>query len=232
MPHLVIGGDIGDAIAALPILRQLGGGKLTMAPTPHPRGRPWKAGALMLLPLFAAQPYVEEVEWQDVAPDADYNVGYFRTMGLYNPDRTLTESQAAAIGMEDVDLSPWLTARPSAISAGRVVFSRSPRYQNPKFPWKPLVQKHGEGALFLGLPSEYTHFKRFGGLVTHYPVADFMEAAEIIQGADGLVANQSCFGWIAMGLGRPLIQESHPTIRDSRLPRDNCVYCHDGKLRL
>jgi hypothetical protein len=230
MPHLVVGGDIGDCIAALPILRQLGGGKLTMVPTPHPQGRPWEAGARLLIPLIKAQPYIEDVEWSPHHPESDYNVSYFRTMGCYKRDQSLTLSQAAAIGLTEVDHSPWLTARPSAHSAGRSVFARSMRYQNPRFPWRQVMDKWGEGGLFLGLANEHAAFKRWR--LEHYPMRDFMDAAELIAGADRLVANQSCFGWIAMGMGTPLIQETHMTAHDSRLERDNCVYCHDGKLPL
>src|SRR5882757_3364906 len=110
--HLVIGGDIGDAIASLPILRQLGGGKLTMIPTPHPGAKEWKTGAMMLIPLFEAQPYVEEVEWSNIEPAADYSTARFRSQGFYSPFQTLAESQAASVGIKELDLSPWLYANP------------------------------------------------------------------------------------------------------------------------
>src|SRR5215470_7607255 len=141
MPHLVAGGDIGDAIATLPILRQLGGGKITLVPTPHPGAKDWRPGAMMLMPLFKAQSYVESVEWSFSEPaSADYNVAHFRSMGCYSPFITLAESQARAIGIEELDLSPWLECHPSAHSRDLVVFARSKRYRNMRFPWTAAVR--------------------------------------------------------------------------------------------
>ena len=233
MPHLVISGDVGDAVAALPILRQLGGGKLTLCPFPSPIVKVWKHSALLLLPLFAVQPYVEEVEWSDTEPEgADYNLIRWRAMGCYSGYRTLSESQALAVGIEDLDLSPWLYTQESSHSRDLVVFSRSLRYRNPKFPWPQAVRKYGASSLFIGLANEYQDFTRFGVRMEHYRMRNFLDAAEIINGSRMLIANQSCFGWIAMGLGKPLIQESHAVIHDSRCPRENCIYHHDGPLNL
>jgi hypothetical protein len=232
MPSLVVGGDIGDCISSLPLLRQLGGGKMTLVPTPHPGAKVWRPGAELLMPLIRAQPYVEEVEWNDHEPDADYNTAHFRLMGCYSPHQTLTESQAKSIGLENVDLSPWLTAHESAHSTHLVVFARTLRYRNPKFPWLQAVRKYGGASLFIGLLNEYQDFTRFGIRMEHYKMRNFLDAAEVINGCRMVVANQSCFGWIAMGLGKPLIQESHITSHDSRCPRDNCIYHHDGPLHL
>jgi hypothetical protein len=230
MPSLVVGGDIGDAIASLPILRQLGGGKLTLIPTPHPGAKDWRVGAELLMPLIAVQPYVEEVEWQDHEPVSDYNTAHFRLQGHYSPFVTLAESQARACGIEELDLSPWLYAHESAHSLHQVVFARSLRYRNPKFPWAQAVRKYGSASIFVGLQNEYQDFIRFGIRMEHYRIRNFLDAAELISGCRMLVANQSCFGWIAMGLGKPLIQEGHEKIHDSRCPREGNIYCHDGKL--
>ncbi len=205
---------------------------MTLIPTPHPKARDWKAGAHLLMPLIAVQPYVEEVVWSDTEPSSDYNVAHFRLQGCYSPYQTLSESQANAIGMEDLDLDPWLTAQESAHSLHQVIFARSLRYRNPKFPWPQAVKKYGGASIFIGLPNEYQDFTRFGVRMEYYKMRNFLDAAELINGSRMLVANQSCFGWIAMGLGKPLIQESHITSHDSRCPRENCIYHHDGPLNL
>lgn len=236
MPHLVAAGDIGDCIAALPILRQLGGGKLTLVPTPHPNAKQWQTGALLLMPLIRQQPYVDSVEWSYHEPAADFNIAHFRLQGCYSGARTLAESQARAAGIEEgLDLSPWLTCAENNVYGNPVVVARSKRYQNPRFPWHLVLKKY-HGAVFMGLPQELSDLQRThmvpGTRLRYHKMRDFLDAAQIIEGSKMLVANQSCFGWIAMGLGKKLIQESHPVIGDSKCPRPDNIYWTEGPLEL
>jgi ADP-heptose:LPS heptosyltransferase len=88
------------------------------------------------------------------------------------------------------------------------------------------ITKNG---VFVGTAEEHADFvKTTGFAVQYYPVQDFKELADIINGADLFMGNQSAAYSIAMGLGKASVLE---TIKIKPLannecyfPRDNCQY--------
>lgn len=217
-------GDIGDCIACLPAIRQLGGGKLIF--TQHPNPRPFKETSAMLKPLFDAQPYIRETEWQDKPEPVDFNFCTFRHAWAHNA--SLAHMQAVHCGLKHLDISPWLKVRPADYS-GRIIINRTPRYQNPAFPWKKIVETYKDRLLFVGLPHEHDDFQKYvGAYVEHYMAYNFRDLAETIYGSDFYIGNQSSPCWVAMGLGHPLVQEGHAGIKDSVIPNPRAFFVRNS----
>lgn len=222
-------GDLGDLIAFLPVLRQLGGGSIVCTQSNNPRS--FRGGFDLLRRLVLAQPYVDEFLWEDKPQGCTHDITQFRKP-FYKPDRTLSHSQANAIGITELEMEPWLWAQKSSHSTGRVVVARSSRYRNPNFPWRETLARYGDRMIFVGLPAEYQDFlstirrHRPQLKMEFYRIHDFMDLAELIAGADLTICNQSSPGWVAMGLGTPIVQETSPgNNKDSMVERANAIYC-------
>lgn len=230
MVRLLTNGDGGDAVACLPILRQLGGGDIVFTQGKNPR--PFRGIAQMLIPLCKAQPYVRDAAWEDRPVNITHDACGFRPTH-YKPTRTLAESQAYYLGLNDLDLQPWLTAPPNPRSANKVIVARTKRYNNPTFPWKKVFIQFRGRMLFVGVDDERHVLERVGGArIDHHRVRDFLEMASLIAGSDLLISNQSCPYWLAAGLGHPLIQETEMRrgIHDSQVPRLNSVFVKQGEF--
>ena len=225
-------GDLGDIIAALPVIRQLGGGRLVI--TDHtltreqPMLRTMKPRMGLIEGLLQSQPYLVSVRFSDdVNVRCTHDFRPFRRK--YRNNRTLTESQADWVGVNQVIMDPWLTVnKPSWKTAGRIVVARSARYHNPRFPWAKLVQAVGKQMLFIGIEEEHKDFCQKFGQIDWLPTQTLMEVAEAIAGSDLFIGNQSSPCWIAMGLGHPLVQETHETMHDSRVFRANAMFVSNG----
>lgn len=96
---------------------------------------------------------------------------------------------------------------------------RSSRYHNAQFPWKAIVEKYGQYALFVGLRKEWEAFCKEFGPVGYHPTADFLELARLIKGSRLFVGNQSAPYAIAEGLKHPAILESCPSCQDCQFNR-------------
>jgi len=221
-------GDLGDAIASMPAIRQLGGGIAIFTQKPNPRT--FQAREL-LIPLYEAQDYIEAAYWMDVPQGIDYNFCTFRKQWIGGCN--LAQMQARWVGLADPDMRPWIRATPSADSKGRVVVARSDRYhaQTRPFPWTKVAERYGDRLLFVGTHPEHMLFQE----VAQRPVGrsiieNYQQLAELIAGSDLFIGNQSSPCWVAMGLGHPLVQETHDHIRDSIVPRDNAQFVLAGQI--
>jgi hypothetical protein len=221
-------GDLGDIIAALPVIRQLGGGELVIGNHDSmPAG--WRAmeGARFnaIKPLVEAQSYISSIRFEHPRKGVDFDVSGFRA--VHSLRYNLSEAQARWLKVSNLNLDPWLKVTPSALSKGRIIVARSARYHNPRFPWKQLVRSYGRRMSFVGLRDEFDAFVRWTGgseLVTYMPTRSLMEVAALIEGSDLFIGNQSCPCWIAMGLGHRMIQETHEFVRDSIVTRESARF--------
>jgi hypothetical protein len=227
-------GDLGDVIAAMPILRDIGGGDVILFHDPDApvgmRARESMAGARYeaLRPLLLAQPYVYSVEWA-----GDISV---KEQGFRENERpkfeSLVERQARHIGRWPIDLSPWLTV-PDVVPHNRVVCCRSLRYHNKfNFPWKEAGQTYGDRLLFIGLPEEHKAFEGvLGRRVEHAKTEDFLQIGQIMAGAPQVIANQSSPLWVALGLGVKTLVEGNIDFPNSEVRRnkDGCFWAYTAK---
>lgn len=182
-----------------------------------------------LAPLLTFQPYIDDVEWSDALPDTPYDFSTFRKD--HQPNENLAQWQARHIGVA-ISETPWLLAQHSRRTRGRVLFARSLRYHSPTFPWDKALLRYKD-PLFIGMPDEYHAFQtKWGKPLEHYTASNLLELAELIQGCDLLISNQSCPFWIAAGLGKTLIQETWSVDPNSVIKRDNASYALNGTLPL
>jgi hypothetical protein len=226
-------GDLGDIIAAMPLMRQVGGCHVILTDSPLYKLRPMLPRVHLIRDLLISQHYIHGVHAVEKIDRAamDYDVCDFRE--VYQRNRTLTESQGDWIKITAIDMNPWLHVTPSPRTAGRIVVSRSERYNNPMFPWRRIVNHYGDACVFVGLPHEHKIFQRFVAKPIEFlPTANLLEVAEAIAGSELFIGNQSSPCWCAMGLGHPLIQETHMTQMDSIVRRPNAQFVQNGKVVL
>jgi len=221
-------GDLGDIIAAMPVARQLGGGKFIVGPpvtgpcARQPRESLAGGRFEAIRPLLESQEYISSVDWAADRGNPTFDFSQFRID--YRDGENLACWQARHLGCASLDFSPWIKVAPSSESSGRVVIARSHRYQNPNFDWKGRLGTHGKKALFVGLPSEHRDFESKFGHVEYHPTENLLKLAEIIAGSELFIGNQSSPAWIAMGLGHKLEMEVCPWVQNSIVQRDNAVF--------
>ncbi len=202
-------GDLGDIIAALPIIRAMGGGKIVITPRPNlpMMGRESMEGARYeaIKPLLEAQPYITSVEWGE-APPGCVDFRAFR-QGIPGGENLIV-TQARHVGCEDFSFGKWLHV-PDPIP-GPAVFARSPRYWNPRMNWSVMYAKH-QDAVFVGSEEEHAAFQKETKItLPHRKTRDLLELARVIAGSERLFCNQSCPVWIGFGLEHPLVLEVCP----------------------
>lgn len=221
-------GDIGDIIACLPTIRQLGGGHLIIGDTLQASGcRESMRGNRfeILRPLLEAQSYIHSVKYQDYAGSAcQYDFSTFR---FFNRERKLDLArwQALHCGIIDLDVSPWLKVNPCPLSNGKLVCARSQRYNTASFPWKHMMHPYSDRAIFIGIESEFIAFRAmFNQAITWHQTDNMLKVAEVIAGSDMFIGNQSAPMWIAMALGHMLIQETFSPEPNSVIIRPNAAF--------
>lgn len=236
-PRFLHTGDLGDIIAALPIVRHVGGGEIVLTNSYDPLHRSIEDRFSAIAPLLHAQPYVFGVDYvKDPDPATiDYNLRDFRR--IYSPTRTLTETQALWLKQSYVSMQPWLTVPPHVPSyvphGGLVVVSRTPRYQNANFPWMRLVYEYGERMGFVGTREEHEAFcNHVRRNIPHLPTDNLLQVAKLIDVCDLFIGNQSAPCWIAMGLGKRIIQETSPTQLDSIVRRHDSQFVQTSVVAL
>jgi hypothetical protein len=76
--------------------------------------------------------------------------------------------------------------------------------------------------IFVGTEAEHADFLKVTGVaVPYHPVKDFLELANIIAGAELVLANQNFVYSLAMGLGKQTVLE---TIKIKPLQNNECFF--------
>jgi len=217
----------GDVIYSMIPIRLLGGGEFylrlenldtlckTVIGWPNGgthSGRMTQKDFDLLAPLIEAQPYI--TKW------APYN-GEAITHPLDNIccwfygnqiDRGHYGYQySLAVGLDPKQWAPeiskpWLTnVKARKIPGKTIVISKTDRYGNGEVHevWQNVVrQRWYEQAVFVGTPQEHANFEQdFGIKIEYVPTKDLLELAEVIQGSELYIGNQSVGMAIAQGLG-------------------------------
>lgn len=214
--------DIGDIIAALAIIKHMGGGSIVIGPLPNRpmSGRESMRGARYeaLRPLLESQPYVKSVEWVEEKPEGAVDFSDFRKNHV--PGDNLLKWQSRHVGLDNVPEDPWLTVDPIA---GPAIFARSHRYNNPRFPHRVCFDKHPD-AVFIGTADEHAAFQQhLGCSIPHRKTADFLEVARLMAGCERAFVGQSAPLWCALGVGAPIAMEVCPdeSIQNCIIVREN-----------
>jgi hypothetical protein len=195
---------------------------------PAHRGRFTERDFEMLLPLLENQPYITEVgRWYPGDPEPDVDLDQFRGTLFRGFEGNYVQAYHIAFGipflMQDYD-TPWLEAEPVPVKP--MVVSRTFRYRDPEADavWKEmavngLLDRLG---VFIGMPDEHKDFVQVTGVdIPYQPVNDFLKLANVVAGAELVLANQNFVYSLAMGLGKQTVLE---TIKIKPLQNNECFF--------
>lgn len=202
-------GDLGDIIYSMRTCHQLNDPNSTYYIVDRPFTKPWNQARLdALVPLMEAQPYLGKVVYGEPQEKLTHDFIDFRR-GALTYSISLADIHATWVGVTLNPYTPWLTVKPSAEMAGKVVVHKSPRYANPKFPWRALADKYGDRMVAVGVTDELPLLMEcLGRNIEFRPTTSYLELAELIAGCELFIGNQSSPCSIALGLGVPTVQET------------------------
>lgn len=223
-------GSFGDTLYSLCMFKILGGGKVYIKlngmdelvrklfgrePDGYHKGRYTQEDYEMLEPLLKAQDYLTGVEVYNNQP---VNITFedhwkFHLISGWKGNQTECYALTQGLDIHDPELrkklllEPWLTPVDPIIIPGKpIVINRTNRYlygcDGAK--WKQWVEEGlGDYAVFVGTPNEHAEFEKdFNVKVEYRPVKNLLEMAQIIQGCQQFMGNQSVALCIAIGLGK------------------------------
>ena len=238
-------GTLGDLIYSLAVVKKMTPGRFLVAlhniencvaqygyrpdeVDPAHKGRFTEQDYAWLLPLLKRQSYIDSVgTWSqgDLEPDVDLD--RFRGTLFRGFEGNYVEAYHRAFDlpfkMADYD-TPWLEADPVAVKP--IVVSRTFRYRCPNGDpvWLNMVADADliNNGIFIGTTGEHEDFVRVTGVaVPYYPVKNFLELANVVAGADLVMANQNFVYSLAMGLGVSTVLE---TIKIKPLQQNECFF--------
>lgn len=245
-------GTLGDLIYSLAIIPKLGTGEFKVALNniencvaqygyrpdevdPAHRGRFTEQDFQWLKPLLERQNYITRATtWKQGDAETDVDLDKFRGVLFRGFEGNYVEAYHRTFNlpfmMNDYD-TPWLEA--DAIKTRPMIVSRTFRYRDPASDsvWTEMAVngRLQELGLFVGTPAEHQDFVSITGVdIPYHPVKDFLELANIVAGAELVMANQNFVYSLAMGLGKQTVMESikiKPLINNECFfPRTNCQY--------
>lgn len=245
-------GALGDLIYSLSVVRKMGGGSFLVALnnlintgieygyrpehlSMEHDGRLTVEDYTMLRPLLERQSYITDAGiWNREAVIPDVDLDRFRAVLFRSFEGNYVEAYHRTFNipfkLEDYDL-PWLEA--DATTVRPIVVSRTARYRDPngESGWRDVVGDAdlANNGIFVGTPGEHRDFQAAIGIeVPYHPVQNFLELANVVAGAELVVANQNFVYSLAMGLGKATVLETNKSKplqnNECFFPRTNCQY--------
>ena len=240
-------GTFGDTIYSLCLMKHLGGGDLYVKlralddfarqnmgwkDAGPAKGRLTEKDYEILEPLLKAQDYLSNVAVCNGEQD-DYPqlLDHWKMHLLRGWQGNQTECYALTLGLDihdpeikDVCLyKPWLTPVDPIVVPGKpFVVNRTVRYLygEPSEEWFRWVDNGlGKYAIFVGSAEEHADFEDiFKCKIEHYKTKDLLELAQVIQGCEQFMGNQSVALSIAIGLGKSYWCEVRKDYENTRTP--------------
>lgn len=240
-------GTYGDTVYSMCPIKLLGGGDLYIklngmnevawnafgAPNAGVHaGRYTQKDLDFLFPLLEHQSYIHKLDvWRNETVDHDLGDHYKFTTGPKGWQGNQTECAALVCGIDinqykkELLIDPWLDpVEPIKIPGRPIVINRTGRYlQGSDYnseTWRKWVYEGlDKVAVFLGTEEECAEFNRqFKCNVPYHKVTDMLEMAQIIQGAEQVMANQSPVMAVAIGLGKTFWCEMRKDFEAFRSP--------------
>lgn len=238
-------GTLGDLIYSLSVVKKMEPGQFLVALNniencvsqygyrpdevdPAHKGRFTEQDFEWLKPLLKRQSYIETVgTWRQGDAEPDVDLDRFRGTLFRGFEGNYVQAYHIAFGlpftMADYE-TPWLEADPVTIKP--MVVSRTFRYRDPAADavWKKMAE---DGLLdrlgiFVGTKEEHEDFVQVTGVaIPYHPVNNFLELANIVAGANLIMANQNFVYSLAMGLGKQTVLE---TIKIKPLQNNECFF--------
>lgn len=210
-------GDCGDCTYLMAILHGLGGQHEVLLQISDRTKAKGEDGITtlcnLMVPLLASQSYITSARRHKPDDTVDWQSAKFRLQGHYRQGETLMRAHlnnliaTHSIGQHITGKDKWITATPDKRSAGKIVVNRSGRYRNQYFPWPEVVRHYSHRIVFVGLPHEHREFCGHFGYVDYLPTYNMLEVAQLIEGSELFIGNQSCAFAIAEGLKKRRILE-------------------------
>jgi hypothetical protein len=213
-------GDLGDIIYSLPTIRALGGGILYLDPeggrseaivsatTPNKKTKLTKHTIDFISPLLKNQSYIKDVVYWN-GERVNYNLDLFREVFI-NPNRRNKYGNLTDCHLQKFNLpwkesnKPWIDVKNKITLDRKIVISRTPRYQNNHSWLEARRSIFSESAVFIGLPKEHEYFEwTFDIKLPYYKTDSIIDLAEVINGCDTFIANQSFPLSLAIAMGHP-----------------------------
>jgi hypothetical protein len=253
----------GDIIYSLCVVKMLGGGNLyvklnalddfarTVMGWPDAGsavGRLTQQDYDVIAPLLHAQDYLNHVAiWDGQTDDYPQLMDHWRMHLLKGWQGNQTECYALTVGMNIHDpgvrkqllFDPWLTAvEPIKIPGKSVVINRTNRHLHGADGngWADFIHRGlADSAVFIGSESEHAAFQeQFKINIMYYKTHDLLHVAQVIQGSEMFIGNQSSALSIAIGLGKTYwcelradyerLKTPHGGYGDVWFPRTNGFY--------
>ena len=229
-------GDLGDAVVSLATLKHHGG-TFDYYARDNGSTKGFVERLPIIRPLIESQPYINTVKIWKRESIAWASEGF--RPSWHDKRRNLATCHAQhALDTHFIDTlpdmsKPWLTVEPNKKFNDFIIINRSPRYNNPHFPWRQIVEHYGKLLCFIGLPQEHADFEHHFGKVRYIITHDMLEVAQAIAGSELFIGNQSSCMTIAEGLKHPRILEGSLLIPDCIYPNaHNAQYVFDGTVTL
>lgn len=240
-------GTLGDLIYSLSIVKKMEAGQFLVALNniercvsqygyrpeevdPAHRGRFTLQDYEWLKPLLERQSYIQEAgTWSQGDPAPDVDLDKFRGTLFRGFEGNYVQAYHIAFDlpfrMSDFD-TPWLEADP--IKTRPIVVSRTARYRTTEPEGTATHMQMAIDAdlentgIFVGTEAEHDDYVNTTGVkIPYQPVGDFLELANIVAGAELIVANQNFVYSLAMGLGKATVLE---TIKIKPLQNNECFF--------
>lgn len=239
-------GTFGDTIYSLCLMKHLGGGNLYVKlralddfaknvigwkDAGPAKGRMTEKDYEAIEPLLKAQDYLKHVAvWNGEQDDYPQMLDHWKMHLIRGWQGNQTECYALTLGLDIHDpaikkvclFEPWLTpVEPIKIKNKPFVVNRTARYLygEPSEEWFRWVDSGlGECAIFVGSEEEHAEFEKTFCKIEHYKTKDLLELAQVIQGCEQFMGNQSVALSIAIGLGKSYWCEVRKDYEQTRTP--------------
>ena len=224
MVKIIHSGNAGDLIYSLPAMRkaaEIKGEKVHLylrinvpgqyAGMNHPLGNVQmnQTIAEMLIPLLMATDFIGKCIITEEPQEVDYNFDLFRKIHNYTGHISQWYFHVYPELTCDLSIPVDFNLNPGNI-AFDIVLNRTSRYHNPTFDYS-ILKPYQERITFVGLPQEFKVISAKLPNIKHYEVDNFYELAQVIQGCNLFIGNQSMAFAIAEQMKHPRILEICPT---------------------
>lgn len=240
-------GTFGDTIYSLCVMKMLGGGELYVklnalddfartqlgwANAGPAQGRYTQTDYDMLAPLLEAQDYLTKVAvWNNETIDVPQLDDHWKMHMQRGWQGNQTECYALTVGMnihatenrKKLLLEPWLTpVDPIHIKGKPIVINRTSRhlFGAEGSGWTDFI-KNGlaDYGVFVGTEEEHNAFQdAFKLKIQYQKTNDLLEVAQVIQGCEQFIGNQSSALSIAIGLGKTFWCETRADYESTKTP--------------
>jgi len=240
-------GTFGDTIYSLCLVKMLGGGNMyvklnaldnfvkTVIGWPNAgaaSGRYTQRDYEILKPLLEAQDYLHTIDIWNGQPDDHLSLlDHWKFHLIRGWQGNQTECYALTQGMNIHDpeirktllLTPWLIpVEPIRIPNKPFVVNRTDRYLYgaPSQEWHTWIKNGlGDYGIFVGSKDEHANFEKlFDTKIEYYETKNLLELAQVIQGSEMFIGNQSVALSIAIGLGKSYQCEVRKDYENTKTP--------------